>query len=648
MENSTITKRSSMGIRLIAFLTIALIVSTARGEESIRALFKSFEEKADLSNITKQESLGHVMVFTRKDLEIMQAYTLGDVLKSIPSSSFMVNNFGFKTFSIPGTMPAVPIIFRLFIDDHEVSSIYTYNPFQIYDDYPLDNIDHIEVYCSLGAIAVSNQPSQMIIRMYTKKPSRENASKLRLTVDTKKSYTLSFLDARQINDYSSYLIMATNSYLGFSKPIVNNHEVNRNQNRSHLFIKYSYFDTLFESSFSYVKRGFFLGMSADKSPDNAYLSSANGYIALTQNFLQDKSLKLLLTVEYNQLKQEEKNRPFDRGIVYIPYLRPGDPITFVYQKRNFYKYSATLEKTFITERNKLLTGIYGAYYRQSIPDSKLIYASSYTTKVDAIIPAYKGGTIYAEDSFNINEKNLLIAGTRFDYHKYSRNNSHKKINLRAGLVSILTNELVLKGFASKFYVIPSMYTLELAKNHTLDDIDVHSWTIEAKYTKGKHLFKAYYKGCDIKGIFVPDPDTKKLINLDKTIVFNVYSFLYTYKINLSNKLEINYWWSDRDSVPKYTPQRGGYIKLFTEYKNFQMYNELIYRGHYNPFFIGISPRYDYNIAVSYRLPYEWYIKLKGENLLNRGIKIGYRNIFDETGTITVYDKKLIFTVEKVF
>ncbi|WP_457622454.1 hypothetical protein [Persephonella sp.] len=635
--------------RFLKVLFFILTLSFLSYGEDLRSLLKKYEEEADLSNKTKKESLGHLIVFTRKDLEIMQAYTLGDVLRSFPLTNFLMNSFGVKGMGLPGSAPSIPIIYRLYIDDHEVSSIHTSSPFLIYDDYPLDNIDHIEIYCSLGAISVSNQPSQMIIKMYTKDPKRENISKGRITVDTKKSFTVNFLEAKQLNNYSAVLIMLNRSYLNYTSPEINNQKIDRDQQRTHLFFKYSYYDSILELSLSNIERGILSGFSLDRAPDEGKAESQDGYVAFSQKLLRDRSLKVFLSYDYNSRKYLEGNSSEDGGLKFLPVFIPTDTLIYYKEKRKFHKYSLNMEKTFNTRKNKLLTGFFLKYHHQDLENVYALYQSGYTNDSDLFtVKFYKSISGYIEDSYSITDKNLIIGGIRYDIHKYSHLESHKKINLRAGFVSFPTKNLVFKGFISRFNIIPSMYNLELAKDNYLDDIDVSVLTFEMRYTRANSTLKFYYKRCNVKNRFTADPDTGELINRSDTDRFNVFSVRYIYHINLFNKLELNLWFTDNDIPQKFSPQDGGYIKIFTEYKRFQMYNELIYRGSYEPYGVKISERLDYNLAVSYRFPYDWYVKIKGENLLNRAVKVGYMNIYGEKGSIPVYDRKIILTVEKAF
>ena len=45
-------------------------------------LLKEFSQKSDLSSKTKNENSGHLIIYTRNDLDKMQAKSLKDVLKS--------------------------------------------------------------------------------------------------------------------------------------------------------------------------------------------------------------------------------------------------------------------------------------------------------------------------------------------------------------------------------------------------------------------------------------------------------------------------------------------------------------------------------------------------------------------------------------
>ncbi|MDQ7056545.1 MAG: hypothetical protein Q9M89_08905 [Persephonella sp.] len=60
---------------------------------------------------------------------MMQAHTLSDILRLVPLFNFLPNQYGVESLLNPGNPVNVSFVFRIYIDDHEVSSIHTYSPF---------------------------------------------------------------------------------------------------------------------------------------------------------------------------------------------------------------------------------------------------------------------------------------------------------------------------------------------------------------------------------------------------------------------------------------------------------------------------------------------------------------------------------------
>jgi len=635
------------GIIYLLIITAFLIPVKAISEEDISVLLKKYEEEADLSKKTKEESLGHVIVFTRKDLEIMNAHTLSDVLRLIPLNNLLPNSFGVETLLNPGRPPTVPFVYRLYIDDHEVSSIHTYSPFLIYDRYNLDNIDHIEIYYSAGAISVSNEPSQMIIKLYTKLPERENASKLRTTAGTKKSYTISFSSANKINDNSCYLITFSKSYFTFPKPVVSGQKINRNQIRKNLFIKYRYFDTFLEFSAQDVKRGGFMGRSVDYAPDFSSTYSLDTYLVLTQNF--GKDLKLVASYDYQKRKYKEQNSASEGGIFIPPIYSYLDPPTFYYEDLNFHKFATSLEKKLGNKRNSLLLGTFLRYYIQDVTEKFYINKSGRHDITDTAfsVKNFYIGSFYAENSFNINEKNLLITGIKYDKYKFYGQKSKNKLNTRVGIISFLNHSFMLKAFLSHYYVLPSMIVIESSKNKRLNPMPSTVFTGEVKYHFGKNELRFFYEYYRIKNLIKFDRESGGFINSDTRGNFHGYGIFFKRKIGNFTNLQLNYWITDVGK-DKYTPERGGYVRFGGELGRFDFYSEIVYRGSYKPYGMRIKESYNLKLAVEVDLPSDWHFKLTGENLLNRGEKEAYLNMLGEKGSFSVYDRKIILSLEKVF
>ena len=640
-----------MKVFLILILFSVSTIFASPSQDNILSLFKKFEEKADLSNETKRESIGHVIVFTRKDLDIMQAYTLADILRIIPVLNYAPNKFGVESLANPGEAIRISTRYRLYIDNHEVSSTRTYSPFLMYDRYPLDNIDHIEVYYSIGAISVFNEPSQVIIKLYTKKPDRENSTLVRLTGDTKKGYFSGFVTAKNLNENISYLVMLNQSLINFDEEKVHDQEISRDQLRRHFFFKLNYYDSILDISYSDVKRDLFFGISADGAPDEQKTTSNTTYISFSKSFLDDKSLKLTLSYDYQSIDINEKNKIVDGGIIYVPLLDVNNSqiITYLDEERNFHKYTIFLEKSCNTRKNQLLFGGFSRYYDQDLKEFNIIDGSMVKKSKENkfYIRSFRVNSVYIEDNYNINSNNLVTAGIRINSYKYSGSKSTIAKNFRFGYISYLTKNLMFKGFLTKSHILPSILEVEASNNHYLKEMDLWAASIEMEYKYKNHNFGFFTAHYEIKDLIKFDPSNLKIISTDESRTFNIYSFRYINDINPFNKLEVNYWFSDVNNTI-HSPSSGGYIRLLTEFKKWQIYNELIYKSNFEAYSSKVDKSYNYNLAISYKFPYDWRLRIKGENLLNKGGDIPYTTYLGEKGTYRTNNRKIYITVEKLF
>ncbi|SNZ07820.1 iron complex outermembrane recepter protein [Persephonella hydrogeniphila] len=625
----------------ILFFFIAL---KTQGEENILSLMKKYEKESDLSKKTKKESLGHLYIITRKQLEIMQIHTLSQLLKAIPMFNFFPNRFGIYTLSNPGEVAGIDIKYRLYIDDHEVSSIHILNPFLIYDHYPLDHINHIEIYYSMGAIAVSNEPAQMIIKLYTKKPERENSSKIRLTKDLRNGYGGNILIAKKINSNESFLFMMNKSFFDYSSVDEPDGRIYRDTALQSIFFKYDYYNYTFETAYNSVHRDPFTGFSIDAVPDDGKIDSLDFYLYITAYYLSDKSLKVHLSYDNQKREYFEKNK---EGIFYpLTFFDPSNPFILFNEKRTFEKHSAYVEKKFQSSKNEILTGFFVKYSKQKIEKELHRTSSGDLTEKEKYIKDFKNISLYAEDIYSLRENVSLIGGVRLDRYKYYSMKHKDIVHLRGGISGIF-DRLSIKSFISSSYLIPSMYLLENAKDNRLDPIHVKVLSGELSYqinSKNNISFTAQF--FTAKKHFSFDKNSLRFVNgAEKD--FHVFSVLYRFEPDLFNSVELNYWFTNQGDTTL-SPSNGGYIKLFSEFKRLQVYNELVYRASYRPLFYDFPSSLSYSFSVKYRLPEDFSISLRGENIFGgtpkavRAFPVGYPVSY------SAYDRKYYISISKIF
>jgi len=623
--------------RLIITSILAINSFTAFGQENISTLLSTYEESMDLTNKTRVESLGHYILITRKEIEMMQANKLSDILKSLKQHTFVQNNFGVYQLR-PAGGTEITTLYRLFINDHEVSSLHTDNPFLIYDNYPLDNIDHIEIYMGAGAVRIGNEPSIIIIKLYTKQPDRENASVFKTFVSTTKDYGFSFTDARKPKENFSYLVSVYQGYDNFKTQYLNNTPLDRDNFRQHVFFQFNYYDTSIDIGFSRVKRDAYMGLAVDRTPDFSKTSSEDAYISITQYLLDDKSLKLNFAYDENRRKGE-----FENNGLYLPAL--GFPT--YYENRNLKKYTFYISKEFKTDGNVLLVGSSAKFKKNDISD---VYPSALRDKYK-----FKNQnlyTIFVENQFNINEKNLLFISLKYDH--YDRDGGLEELNKfisRLGFISYINNNLYIKGFLTKTYIPPSFYEIENSQDtKNLKSEDLKGGSLELNYEKNKNKFQLIYGYAIIEKLI--GLGLLGTYNLDKSLKSNLFVFDYERRVDANKKFNFSAYknFINFNSI-KLSPTFGWYVRYLQSVEKFDLFGELIYR---EGFTVSdgskVSQSYNLNAGIIYHHSPNLNIKLKGENLLNSSPKSVFSPLPSmlPSSVFNAYDRKILVTIEKVF
>ena len=617
--------------------------------KNIIYLFKKYEEKADLSNQTKRESLGHIIVFTRKDLDIMQANYLSDVLKLVPSSNWGPNKFGVESLTNAGELYKISTKYRLYINDHEISSISTYSPFLTYDRYPLDNIDHIEIYFSPGAIAVSNEPSQMIIKMYTKMPERENANIIRGVLDNKSGYIFSFLSGKKLKNKTSYLFTLNHAKIDFQQLFVNGKDISRNQERTHLFFQCKKKDWYIDASVSYVKRDNFFGFSLDGSPDSQHVFSTVGFISITKYFLEDKSLKTNVAYDLQNRDILESNKLSDGGLFY-PAFWPVSTPTSLHETKTMHKIAFTVNKEWNQKDNELLVGAFIRYYKQDVNKFNVEYLDGVVKKDEKNSPYYNVvkyfwiSSIYTENKHNINENNLLIIGARLDEYKFEGSSQEQELNARIGVISLI------KGFITQGYKLPSLFTVEANRDKKLNPTNFISYTLGTNYKINSYSVSGFLSANKVENFPQFNPTTQSIENSEDSYNIYVFALGYIWEINPFNKLEFNIWKSKVKGNFKdyFSPNLGGYTRLLTEYKSWQFYNKLVFKDRYSLYGRKIPATFNYTFGISKKLKSGWKLRLKGKNVFNNSAKIVYKPVLGSPVEYQAFDRRFLLTLEKVF
>jgi len=161
-------------LSLILITSLFIINSLSADESEIDDLLNSISAKDDLSQKTKLENAGISYVYTREDIQRMQAHSLKDILKSAYPFSYSENNYGLPDpYTMGVNIPFMSSSMRVYIDDQEITPGLYGSGMIIYGDMDVDFIDHIEIYSGNPTFEFSIEPAFTIIKLYSKNAQRD-------------------------------------------------------------------------------------------------------------------------------------------------------------------------------------------------------------------------------------------------------------------------------------------------------------------------------------------------------------------------------------------------------------------------------------------------------------------------------------------
>ena len=632
---------------VLAFLLLTLNFSFP---QDIEKLLREYEEASELYRKTRRESLGHVIVFRREDLERMQAYRLGDLLKSLRYFTLSNNRFGVLSLFEFGAYSVIPKHYRLYINDHEVSSLHTGSPFLVWENFPLDLIEHVEIYQAPGAIELGNEPAIVIIKIYTKDPRRENVSRIRSTASSRKGYDLVFYRAEELGPETSYVFLLSAGSDNRKDYTLRGETLSRDAYYRYAFAGLYFPNVKLELGYGSVNRTPFLGFATDNVAEEGYTKAEDLYFVLTAYPLEDRSLKFVFSLDNHRRKHYESS---SSGLFIPIFMDPLNPLNNprdFYENTFFNKIDIYLSKTFTRRKNKLLTAVSYKLYNADVDSRYYTTLGGTRVNVGSTVP-FNRQEIYSlilEDQFSLDPRNLLIGGVKLD--KYYRNGGFKDFEeyiLRVGYITTPRRGVYLKGFLSRSYIPPYFYDIEISRRD-LDTIKIPlSATAEAIFSFGRTKVNVGGGYVRVKHSIAPD-SSGLLRNLDEILEYRPVSLDVEHDISENHRIQLGYSFFVDPEV-RLSPTAGGYLRLLSSFRRIHTFAELVYRRGFEYRGRRIEDGYDLSAGASYSVTDDLSVRIKGENLLNRAIRIPYLAL--QTGSVDAYpvrERTLYLSVDWVF
>ena len=598
-------------------LSLLTIACYTQADESISALLEKYEEAGKLEYKTVQEGEGHVIVFSRKDLDRMQAYTLKDVLKTIKFYHLYSDRYGNNIFNYSLLFSHYITTVRLFINNHEVSTLITRTPFSLWDNIPLDNIDHIEIYLGESAIKFGNEYASVLIKLYTKEPEKENATNIRLTKDMKKGYAVSIFDARQTKSGISYMVMLNQSKID-RKTL---DRLSRDKRINYGYFQFRYHDVLIEAAQMKKKSDIFLATSLDNDLDAGNEDAQHRYFSISTSLLSDKSLKL--NFSFDDIRYGAYERDENGVLGCVPDSRLIFKLSDTEVKETSHNFF--IQKSFdYKENNQLfLAAIYKN--REALIDKKgVLITNSPIFIKNHVYEDYLSFLVQNETRLRNNM--FIVVGMRYD--RYDRPSGFKDMNgfmLKAEIVQKLKYDIYYKIFGGSFFVPTSFMEVLNNPNLRKQKNKLITVELEKRYKKSDVIF-AFGKTYIQNGVYF-DVSSLSFRNLDEDVDFTFYSVYAKFKFSDTGKILIDAFKIDpSETVLPFSSREGAGLHVFENLGNFDFYFGLIYRSGFTFNNVSVDDGFDLTLSARYRVNDKLYIGIRGENLLDKSLKIPYVGI----------------------
>jgi len=590
---------------------------------SIDEMLDLYRIDSDLSKKTKNEALGHLTVYTRDDLERMQAHTLSDLTNSIRSFRYNENTFG-----MPDYLHADPLIYsssvvKVFINNYEISSSYAGSGLYIYGNIDLGFVDHVEIYEGSTSTYVNSEPSIITIKLYSKDPSRELGGTISGYVGSR--------GTNHENVSYSYADEDIKSYVYASRTDSNrveyqhyNHPISRDSDNLHALMTLDYKKFNFEAELIDHKMDPFLSMSMFALPNSGDMDYLLKRVSSSMKFLDDDSLKVKFSftrIDGNiDISMQGTRWSSNPASLLLPY-------DSLISKSTDDIYDVKLEKDFHLGNNHIIAG--SQYVKKWLHD-----VSTYNIGVQDNNSEYVNNDIlslYLQDDYSFSENQLLTISAKANHYK-SRSNRDKRefdtTQLRLGYI-YTTNTDVVKIFASQMQLPTEQFILTSTPENKIEILDVRDYSFEYIKSMGEHKLSACVE-------MIQNENPKSIINsygINK--FYNNYSgsIKYDYEFNKFNTLKSMLY------MNKYHNQitrsietvRGGFVRLLNTWKKFDLYNEADYYRELKTEINGIN----YNAAIRYHATKSLIFSLKGTNVFNTAAKSKYSYVNYLSGTPTL-------------
>ncbi len=632
----------------------ALLIQTAQGadttSDTLDDLLSQYRSESDLSRQTKQESAGSLIVYTRERLEKMQAYNLRDILKTIPVFTMQESFTGQVSLAKASGATFNSQFLKLYINDHEVGSIGFGSAMKMWGYLDISYIDHAEIYQVGSSVMAGDEPPGIVVRLYTKDPSRENGGAVQAMGGSRGSYEVGGYYAYKGEDFSTFVYGAThdedrNDYNSGRSAV----PVDRDFDSTNLFASFQKGDFSLEAAQFSLEHDRFLGFGTSRTPLDNRADLLHRYVIANQYF-QDRTLKIRLAYDHASHIQNESD---PSGIK----LFNPDGTLSTYEEWYFDKSEEILDA--VIDKRLLLASHdihLGAQAKHKRVDAHSLLTDG-IERIDELSGPDRWNTlsVFFSDDWTLNDYNLIFTNIKYD--RYDLNNGGKDFEdyvLRLGHI-YNDGTWMWKTFATRTYGYPiymqtSYFPFVYKSDVNLKNEERMAASTEVSYMTPSSTTNLRILYNTARNAIVLQQNVH--LNTDEKPNFYALSASHEYRFTPSHEIHLSAYYGDDDMPMTQSSKAGALVQLFNTFGPVDLFNELVYRSGYHyttptALSVDVAEGFDYTAGITYRATPDLNLFLKGENLLNKAIMSPY-----PTSTyvdyISPFDRTVRFGLKYVF
>ncbi len=610
-------------------------------ELSLDELIQNVQNKTDLSEKTRLENGGISFIYTRKDIERMQARNLKDILKLNYIFEYEENRYGVPDpFNMGSTIPFVSSNMRVFIDNQEIVAGTYGSGIVIIGDIDIGFVDHIEIYSQNPTYEYSIEPTVILVKLYTKQAQIDEGSSVSSEIDSYGGFVLRTYDTHQLEDFS-YFAYASVSNRVRKKYKSHSQEVSRDMQDGVFLTSIKKDDTNVLILGRFQDRDMFMADVADASPTDSSIKSDYLHIGLDGKL--SEHFTYLLSYDYLTNDSSVKDDLSD--------IKSKNVASYSHV------FSSELKHTKKFQFDKLVVGL---KYRL-----KSYYFPKIVINGDEVESTRDGAqsvtTAFVENQYAINENSIFTAGVSAS----SIFNSDSKqddtlLMYRTGYT--YTNEKIvsktiysyLENSLDAYFINSSSYLYEPNKKYELQK--QHTFSQNIIYEENKDKYEMVFSYGSVFNYLIALKSTDgKLTNYDGNVLLYASTVRYTHKYGKYNKFFTSAEFLRVKDLPKEYIDKDydefkWIIRNINQYDKFEIFNQvsLDLNNYDNNLYC------DYDFGVAYNYSDDFKISFKGENIFNYSRKMIFRRVDIDTNEeeqplfISPIDQRFLINMEYKF